>query len=1447
VVAAAFNDALRHLDRFRGEVSLRGWIFRITIQQTARYKRKWRRRLLDPIQADDPLSSMAAGYWASFDDLPEKYRLVLILSAVFGLTIDDLAAILHLRAKHAHRLLVTARKRLMLKPHPSHRAGQIESYLDGLLTNEAGARDALESHLPECQTCDAYLRQLRALDQQLKDGLQQRWPPRLLSTIESEQLVESIAAELSHQPAGHLPRISLRKLAWTAGMLLVFAFSALFMIIQQPQLLEFAPRPTLTPTVPPPVVEPDLSLKSEGQVNSPSGVLMYTYDLSGDGSSFVLVSSSIGMESVEDTSLSQHVYLYDRVQDGLLEVSQSQELLNFNNWMNSPPSLSADGRFVAYSQSKAQPDDPGGFCLTEDGFPCADVYIFDRQSGVTEQVTQGLDGAAADGTSFGVSLSADGRWVAFWSMASNLSPDDSGPCNPLAEELQPCMDIFLVDWQAGTTIRIPIGSYPYNGSISPDGISLSADGSLVGFTVNANNSLATQLDLPSKPQAVLYDRQSASYELVLAADGTPGNAASFGPELSADGRFVAFTSHASNLVEGDTNEVADVFVLDRQTGDIERVSLGRYGEQGTSDSGVLMDSTGFYSLDMSGDGRYIVFLSTVGNLGTSSNCAEEMYCNLVVLHDRLSGTSEIIQPLQNPLFFLFPKVSDDGRWVSYMEINMGCVATQGLCMDLSLFDRQRGWTNRMVDDIFHPVVNEWQAGPLIEAAASEVELLSVSPDGKYLAVSYLDQSIGLWSFELEKWVLSLIASPGNSITSLSFSPDGSRLAAGTRDGIVHIWAIPDGRHLFVLDNHPGRVHTVLFSPDGNELLVGTPNAVWVWRRGEGNIQRVNVLEYPDEINSMALAPSGNLLAVAHTDHTVWLQLLPSGTLLTRLGGQDSSVSEVSFSPDGNWLASRAQAGEVNLWKIGWQGFGALQAEFVSSFNDSMLFGNLVFSPDSQYLISGSMYSGIVLWDVESNRITNLYSSERGESMIKTVAFSADGSTVLAGLFGAVDTWSSHQAVKNPRFFQPYASDKFNALIAGGYQPMPDWPDAFRTGDVIGPHLNLYQAEELLSFDLLVPAHLPEQVRFVEAQLLDDGDVALRYQVTGPGGSAAEMLILEHASSFGSSALPVGEDSVVEQIDLESVSAEYIQGDWKPQDSWVWDSSWQWDETQPVQRLRWQQILDIEIFYRELSNPIEVESGTTLESPSQNEMLQPNFILNKADLQQIARGLVPLPEFLPRNTKQATYTVQEGDTCSGIATAFGSSVEAIVSLNGLPADCNLIHVGDVFTIPMSTLRVDLAAQADQGCDGRLVHLQAVAAPVISTNFIGYSIFLRALSDMGTYQDVWSTSAAAEEGDYLTNPLLIELGECQSFVAYAVLRGEQEHLRIHHWLDGQMQLVLDQGVKLMSVDAASDRLVVLEHVVDPAGSTCQVWLVTYQWNGESLEEVERVPDPSLWCAP
>src|SRR5713226_470159 len=119
----------------------------------------------------------------------------------------------------------------------------------------------------------------------------------------------------------------------------------------------------------------------------------------------------------------------------------------------------------------------------------------------------------------------------------------------------------------------------------------------------------------------------------VASGGTEGNAASLGSALSADGRFVAFDSAATDLVAGDTNGVSDVFAHDRQTGATERVSVASGGAQGDGSSGLI----GFaFPPALSADGRFIAFVSFATNLvAGDTNGATDVF-----VHDRLTGMTE---------------------------------------------------------------------------------------------------------------------------------------------------------------------------------------------------------------------------------------------------------------------------------------------------------------------------------------------------------------------------------------------------------------------------------------------------------------------------------------------------------------------------------------------------------------------------------------------------------------------------------------------------------------------------------------------------------------------------------------------------------------------------------------------------------------------------------------
>ncbi|MEQ1559989.1 MAG: hypothetical protein ABL933_13755 [Methyloglobulus sp.] len=154
---------------------------------------------------------------------------------------------------------------------------------------------------------------------------------------------------------------------------------------------------------------------------------------------------------------------------------------------------------------------------------------------------------------------------------------------------------------AGETTLVSTQSNGYSGNGNSMFPIISADGRYVAFTSAASNLVWG--DKNGASDVFVHDLQTKKTTLIsVASDGTQGNRSSFAPSISTDGRFVIFTSNSWNLVPNDNNVHGDVFVHDRQTKVTSRVSVSSTGQQGDEWSIV-----GKYSI--SSDGRYLFFIS----------------------------------------------------------------------------------------------------------------------------------------------------------------------------------------------------------------------------------------------------------------------------------------------------------------------------------------------------------------------------------------------------------------------------------------------------------------------------------------------------------------------------------------------------------------------------------------------------------------------------------------------------------------------------------------------------------------------------------------------------------------------------------------------------------------------------------------------------------------------
>ena len=362
-------------------------------------------------------------------------------------------------------------------------------------------------------------------------------------------------------------------------------------------------------------------------------------DISLDGRFVVFSASSSNLVS-NDTNNSYDIFVHDRQTGHIERVSIADNGSQTNNSSNKP-AISGNGRFVVFV-SKASNLVPNDTNNKED------IFVYDRQTEHIERVSIADNGSQANDKSDTPSISGDGRFVAFVSDASNLVPNDTNNSN----------DIFVYDKQTRHIERVSItndGHQAYGSSYHP---SISNDGRFVTFESWASNLVSN--DTNHDGDIFVYDRQTGHIERIsIADDGSQANSYCIKPSISADGRFVAFVSYASNLVPNDTNGKKDIFVYDRQAGHIERVSIADNGSQADNDSDMAF---------ISGDGNFISFNSDAANLvpnDTNNVLDAFVYDRLNHQIQRVDVASDGTEANRNVKYYNKISLSSNGQFVVF--------------------------------------------------------------------------------------------------------------------------------------------------------------------------------------------------------------------------------------------------------------------------------------------------------------------------------------------------------------------------------------------------------------------------------------------------------------------------------------------------------------------------------------------------------------------------------------------------------------------------------------------------------------------------------------------------------------------------------------------------------------------------------------------------------------
>jgi len=381
--------------------------------------------------------------------------------------------------------------------------------------------------------------------------------------------------------------------------------------------------------------------------------------ISADGR-FCAFESSSGLVA-SDTNGSTDIYVRDGVSGVVVRASVGPAGVDANQ-ICLRPSVSADGRLVAF-------DSLSNNLVASDNNHVIDVFVRDTQAGTTARVSVDSSGAQATAASTSAAISADGRRVAFTSSASNLVPVDTNFAD----------DVFVHDLQTGATERISVSSSGAQGNAWSGVAAVSSDARYVVFESLASTLVAG--DTNGVDDVFVHDRQTgATARVSVSSSGAQSNGASYSAAVSADGRFVLFTSDATNLVPGDTNNASDVFLRDRQTSATTRVSTNSGGAQ--SNGGSQLPS-------LSSDGHFVAFQSAATNLvpGDTNNCDDVFARDLTT--GSLTRASVSTAGAQGNASGGSARLSLDGRFLAFQSFASNLVAGDTNAM-ADIFVRDRG-------------------------------------------------------------------------------------------------------------------------------------------------------------------------------------------------------------------------------------------------------------------------------------------------------------------------------------------------------------------------------------------------------------------------------------------------------------------------------------------------------------------------------------------------------------------------------------------------------------------------------------------------------------------------------------------------------------------------------------------------------------------------------------
>ncbi len=290
-----------------------------------------------------------------------------------------------------------------------------------------------------------------------------------------------------------------------------------------------------------------------------------------------------------------------------------------------------------------------------------------------------------------------------------------------------------------------------------------------------------------------------------------------------------------------------------------------------------------------------------------------------------------------------------------------------------------------------------------EKSDVDYEYIAFSHDGSRLVTGGSWEYVSLWDVDTVEELYNV--AHGEPINSVAYSPDGGTIACGIDDGTIQIWDTSTGKLQNTIKGHLDlSIFSMAFSPDGNKLACGADSKVLFWN--PHTYEHLKTTKEPRcKVVDIEYSPDGNIFATVGTSMKARLWDRQTGRFLGSFIGNHEKYfysayrdkekfTSVSFSPDGNTLATGDTDNEVCLWAIR-TGEQYLIGEQLATFTEhTETVTSVAFSPDRKTLASGSLDKTIRLWDVKARKHLKAISGH--EKGVNVLAFSPDGKILASG-------------------------------------------------------------------------------------------------------------------------------------------------------------------------------------------------------------------------------------------------------------------------------------------------------------------------------------------------------------------------------------------------------------------------------------------------------------------